>query len=466
MADTTTTRRRQSSARPTPNSRKKVLLRSQLSALRLLPDVQPQSNTSSTAGSRHSNASQSPPPTLRQQSSLRELATIASEKASIAFNDTALKATSRTVAADLPDQDFAERLKHRIAQNEKLSYFSSFVVAHSGFIASFNSAAKLVDHLELQAHRSGSVPLWVDIESSSLDDLELIAKCLNVHALTLRTCLRSSARQKLELFPNYLFLVLDTMHHHHYCPDKSGMINIIYFPQMVLTIHKLPAFAIDIARERVHTQISEWKQVKTGAIDVLNCVVESLCDIDDPVLNGFNDLLSDLDTQFLEIAEKTPAFQRVVLLREMSALRKQLLEYEQLLNEKKEVISLLATEHENLSSTFLRGTYFRDELDHVLDMSQRMKNQIASAALLESKFLSKVKNVTSKKSKEHLNVMQIMAVVVTVALPIEIIAQAFQMQTPLPMMDLQNFEGFYLILAGIAVVVGSIFTLTYYKLLK
>jgi Mg2+ and Co2+ transporter CorA len=182
-------------------SHKKLLLRTQLSSLRLLPEINSPHNSTGH------------------------------------------------ISSSLPDQDFAETLKTRALFTKHNHHFSAFAVSHAGLVTEFTSVLKLIDHLELQAKNTNTVPLWVDIETSSLQDLEIIANYLDIHALTLRTCLRSNARQKLEVFPNYFFLVLDTMHHHHYCPDQLNLINIIYFPQMVLTVHQLPAFVIDIAKE-------------------------------------------------------------------------------------------------------------------------------------------------------------------------------------------------------------------------
>jgi hypothetical protein len=59
----------------------------------------------------------------------------------------------------------------------------------------------------------------------------------------------------------------------------------------------------------------EWKQFHVNSMQVLDCLIESICNIDDPVINGFADLLEELDSQFLEIAGKTPALQRISLLR-------------------------------------------------------------------------------------------------------------------------------------------------------
>jgi hypothetical protein len=93
--------------------------------------------------------------------------------------------------------------------------------------------------------------IWIDIEGENTAEITQIGKRFGLHPLTVEDCTSHQGRQKLEPFQEYMFLVLKSLHHSHYSWETENYIKICVFPSVVLTFHRYPSYAIQVARNRL-----------------------------------------------------------------------------------------------------------------------------------------------------------------------------------------------------------------------
>jgi hypothetical protein len=105
-----------------------------------------------------------------------------------------------------------------------------------------NSASKSSEHV-----------MWINFEGGKENTIFDVGDRLSVHPLTIEDCIHKDVRQKLEPFDNYIFIVLESLHHLDVVDDddKENVLKILVFANLVVTFHRYPLFAINTARSRL-----------------------------------------------------------------------------------------------------------------------------------------------------------------------------------------------------------------------
>jgi hypothetical protein len=107
--------------------------------------------------------------------------------------------------------------------------------------------AKTMNQSELDKH-----VMWIDLEGCNVDQIVAIGERLDIHPLTVEDLAHKNVRQKLEPFDNYIFIAMQSLHHtFHSEPDQENAIKILVFPNLVLSMHFYPSFAVNTARTRL-----------------------------------------------------------------------------------------------------------------------------------------------------------------------------------------------------------------------
>jgi hypothetical protein len=142
---------------------------------------------------------------------------------------------------------------------------------------------------------------WIDIEGAHVDEITELGRFLQMHPLTIEDCSSAHARQKLEPFENYLFIVLRSLHHIHYSDNKhQNPIKMVIFGNLVVTFHRYPSFAILTAMERMKKLHSgnyfKSKYVQQiESMDILHVILDSLTETDSPIVSSL-----DVETEVLK----------------------------------------------------------------------------------------------------------------------------------------------------------------------
>jgi len=278
---------------------------------------------------------------------------------------------------------------------------------------------------------------WFDIADPASPELDELARRFGLHELQIEDCRHRPQRPKTEEHDHYIFTVLKHMH------DQKDLefddFDVFIGPDFLITVHKADSAVIDAVRTRA-------EQEHTDRLDRLfYMIVDKIVDAYQPVLDKLADDIADIEDVVLEKPDPE-------MLARIFALKRKLVEFRRVAGGMREVVNELIRREKGLMGDDL-DVYFRDVYDHIIRTVELIETyrDLLSGAL--DIYLSAVANRTNE-------VMKILTVWGTVALPLVIITGFFGMNLKLP------WEGSYLgtafVLALMAI--STIVVLVYFKM--
>jgi magnesium transporter len=249
---------------------------------------------------------------------------------------------------------------------------------------------------------------WFDLDdpaSSSLDDL---AKRYSLHPLEIEDCRHGHQRAKADEHQDYIFCVLKHLH-----PDRG-----IDFDDVDIFIGR--DFIIS-----VHTPIDKIDRVRARAIEEKVTRVDRLFYILlDEIVDGYLPVLDKLSDETSEIESSVLEHPDPVMLKRIFDLKRKLIEFRREANSMREVVNTLMRREGGILGDDL-DAYLRDVYDHLIrtvDLVETYRDLLTGSLDI---YLSAVANRTNE-------VMKVLTVYGTVALPLIIITGFFGMNLPLP----------------------------------
>jgi Mg2+ and Co2+ transporter CorA len=127
-------------------------------------------------------------------------------------------------------------------------------------------------------------PVWIDVQNPSISDMKMMEKFFGLHPLTTEDIINLDTGEKWELFSEYMFVVftgqvddevppppsitklLPSSYQHH--TSTETQLNILVFPDYVITIHDRPIKGLDLLMRRIETEF-EFDIDKERASDPL-----------------------------------------------------------------------------------------------------------------------------------------------------------------------------------------------------
>jgi Mg2+ and Co2+ transporter CorA len=107
-------------------------------------------------------------------------------------------------------------------------------------------------------------PIWIDIQNPSIADMKMLQKYFGLHPLTTEDIINSDTGEKWELFSDYMFVVFTGQVDDEYAPPSSTkyssqvatetQLNIILFPNYIITIHDRPIKGLDLLMNRIESE--------------------------------------------------------------------------------------------------------------------------------------------------------------------------------------------------------------------
>ena len=253
---------------------------------------------------------------------------------------------------------------------------------------------------------------WFDVSDPTSPALDELAKRFNLHPLDIEDCRHRPQRAKTDEHEGYVFCVLKHLHSH----DDMAFddFDVFVAPDFLVTVHQHECAPIERVRKRA---IDE----KTQRLDRLfYFIVDEIVD----------DYISELD----EFADDTSSIEADVLdhpspqmLQDIFRLKRRLIEFRRISAGMREVVNAIMRREKGIIGDDL-DVYFRDVYDHLIrtvDLIESYRDLLTGAMDI---YLSAVANRTNE-------VMKILTVWGTIALPLVIITGFFGMNLPLPLQD-------------------------------
>ncbi len=277
---------------------------------------------------------------------------------------------------------------------------------------------------------------WYDICDPESPELDELARTYKLHELDVEDCRKRPQRAKYVEQPQYLFCVLKHLHE-----NKSLVFDdfdIFLGRDFLITVHKGREDVLDKIRQRVADE-------GTNRLDrVAYIVIDVIVDEYMPLLDEIAEETSDIEDAVLERPDPE-------MLRSIFALKRKLIGFRRNASGMREVINAIIRRENGIADDDL-DPYFRDIYDHLIrtvDLIESYRDLLTSSLDI---YLSAVANRTNE-------VMKVLTIYGTIALPLIIITGFFGMNLPLPLQDKPHGTG---IAIGL-MVLSTVIVLLYFK---
>lgn len=253
---------------------------------------------------------------------------------------------------------------------------------------------------------------WFDVSDPNSPELDKLAQRLGIHELQVEDCRHRPQRAKTEEFEHYIFCVLK--HLRNDADFTFEDFDVFLTKDELVSVHEPESDILEKTRVR-----AEQSKV-TDAGKIFYILLDTIVDEYSPVLDRIADETSEIESVVLEHPEPK-------VLARIFRLKRNLIEFRRASAGMREVVnSLVRREGGILSDEF--DPYLRDVYDHVIRTTEFIETyrDLLSGAL--DIYLSAVANRTNE-------VMKVLTIWGTIALPMVIITGFFGMNLPLPWHD-------------------------------
>lgn len=250
--------------------------------------------------------------------------------------------------------------------------------------------------------------IWHDILDPNATELDRLAAEYHLHPLHIEDCRNRHQRAKVEE-NGYIFVVLKVVRVGNDNDLSIEDLNIFLGPEWVITVREDNCEFLDNILRPIHAI-----ETSLRADQVLYRVCDGVVDSYLPILDQIDDQIDAMEDQVLE--DPSPEFLATIF-----AAKRKLIELRRILVNTRDVAAhLYRTEHELIAKDLM--PFLRDIYDHVarnLDLVETQRDLLTGTMDV---YLSSVANRTNQ-------VMKVLTVLGTIALPVIVISGFFGMNT-------------------------------------
>lgn len=305
-------------------------------------------------------------------------------------------------------------------------------------------------------------PLWISVEDADDRVVERIGRYFGLHPLTIEDCQSKGIREKLEVFPEYLFLVYHALEesstagsaagrgaasasasssssrhaHSHSAAAASGggldaagseimrttPLKLVVFPSLVLSFHKGALPSVTLVRRQLDklyvNRVLNTAWLIHGLLDVVS---DSLM----PVVDTATDEADYMEDEIYIINPGRESHKDV--LRRMGAIARRLTFLRQRLWSKRDILTSLIEKDWQSFLTGVKVPYLRDIYDHLVIMLHKLDASIEVIVTLQSTYLAVVSIDVAAVSNDGNKAMKTLSAAATILLPLSLIASLMGM---------------------------------------
>lgn len=298
-------------------------------------------------------------------------------------------------------------------------------------------------------------PLWISVEDADDRVVERIGRYFGLHPLTIEDCQSKGIREKLEVFPEYLFLVFHALeesagsagrvaasasssssarHSHSHSSAAGGLeaagseimrttpLKLVVFPSLVLSFHKGALPSVTLVRRQLDKLYSN-RVLNTAWLihGLLDVVSDSLM----PVVDTATNEADDMEDEIYIINPGRESHKDV--LRRMGAIARRLTFLRQRLWSKRDILTSLIEKDWQSFLTGVKVPYLRDIYDHLVIMLHKLDASIEVIVTLQSTYLAVVSIDVAAVSNDGNKAMKTLSAAATILLPLSLIASLMGM---------------------------------------
>ena len=250
---------------------------------------------------------------------------------------------------------------------------------------------------------------WYHIDDPDSAALDELARRFHLHPLQIEDCRHRPQRAKAEEHDEYLFLVLKHLHANETLDFDD--LDIFLGKDFLITVGKTEGGLLESVQKRA-------AQDRVQRLDRLfYFLLDAIVDGYLPVLDQIAEETSDIESEVLETPDPP-------MLRRIFILKRKLIDFRRTSSAMREVVNAIIRREGGLMGDDL-DPYFRDVYDHLVrtvDLVETYRDLLTGSLDI---YLSAVANRTNE-------VMKVLTIYGTVALPLVIITGFFGMNLHLP----------------------------------
>ena len=262
------------------------------------------------------------------------------------------------------------------------------------------------------SYRDSSTITWINIKG--VHDSGLISNLgeyFEIHPLVLEDILNTNQRPKIEVFDNYLFIVLKML---SYNEEKnvvdSEQVSLIMGPGYVISLQEKEEDIFDPLRERLRKGKGRIRTV--GADYLAYAILDVITDNYFLMLEKLGEQMEEFEERLLRGPDQETLKQLYVLKRETLLIRKSVWPL-------REVVTQLERSE---SPLIAKGTlpFIRDLYDHIIRIIDTVETHRDMTAGLIELYLSSISNRMNE-------VMKVLTIIATIFIPLTFIAGLYGM---------------------------------------
>jgi magnesium transporter len=288
-------------------------------------------------------------------------------------------------------------------------------------------------HLEAvngQVYPAEAGTLWLNIHG--LGDTALLTAVgtqFNLHPLVLEDILNTEQRPKVDLYPNYIFIIARIVSWNKEEKSlESEQLSIVMGKNYVLTFQEKPSGTFAEIRERLKTEQAHIR--KMGVDYLVYAMLDKVADRYFTALEGLGEVIEDLEDQIALRPRQKDLYAIQTLRREILQLRRSLWPLREIVNTlQRDEIGLFTTETQ---------LYLHDVYDHIMHLIESMESLRDLVGALQDSHMSSQSHALNQQ-------MRLLTVITTMVMPLTLISSIYGMNfTYMP--ELEWEYGYFMVL--------------------
>lgn len=289
----------------------------------------------------------------------------------------------------------------------------------SGFKASFASP-------------DPSSPTWVDVQSYSRDDLDLLEKKFGLHPLTTEDIFEDKHYEKIESFPNYTLVIVNEIYFHADTHELlSNCVKIVLSRDLLVTFHGSRAECVQDALYRAYHQGPQRDNPLTASDWPLYAILDNMANL----LRAHVDHVEAEADILEELVLLGKSSTQADLLARIGRCRREVTAYSSHLVSKKSLLQKFIETKNHKAVPFIAPehmAFFRDVLDEVLGLEERLSLTKEALNNLHATYLGRLSIEVAEASNAANAVMKKFSAVATIFIPLTWVAGLWGMNVRVP----------------------------------
>ena len=274
---------------------------------------------------------------------------------------------------------------------------------------------------------------WVNIENPGAPERAWLEENFDFHALDLEDVLSRNQRPKIDVYDEYLFIVL---HFPVFDPSVgrlgAGELDLFVGPGYLITLPNQPLQPVEYLFERCRAKEEMREQLfSRGSGYLLYRVVDDSFDYCFPMLRKIGNKLDALETEIFERRSEE-------IVRDISNAKQEIINFRRVIRPQRPVLrDLEKVKHRYLAEDLDLEIYF----DDIVDAHERIWDMLENYKVVVEALAETNESVISHRVNDILRVLTSITVIV---LPLTLIASIMGMNSWVPFEH--DAEGFFLVL--------------------